>query len=149
MTDETLRGSCLCGSVTYEVTAPYLRFAHCYCSRCRKATGSAHATNLYVALENFRWTSGEELTVRYDLPSARRFATTFCRVCGSPLPHHTRSRSAVVVPAGSLDVEPSLRPQVRIFWSSRAGWSRTEDDLPMLDEVPSDWLRPSASNVKA
>src|SRR5437667_5711866 len=34
--------------------------------------------------------SGEELTARFDLPSAKSFATTFCRNCGSPLPHHTR-----------------------------------------------------------
>jgi hypothetical protein len=58
MTAEALSGSCLCGSVRFEVRQPYLRFAHCYCGRCRKATGSSHATNLYVAPPQFSWVSG-------------------------------------------------------------------------------------------
>jgi hypothetical protein len=130
MADEVLRGSCLCGAVTYEIRAPFLRFAHCHCSRCRKATGSAHASNVYVAPAQFTWTAGRVETVRFDLPSARSFATTFCRQCGAPLPHHTRSGREVVVPAGSLDQEPQLRPQAHIFWDSRPGWSCTEGDLP-------------------
>src|ERR1041385_7268775 len=84
MTGETLRGSCLCGEVTYEVRAPFLRFAHCHCARCCKATGSAHATNLYVPPGQFSWTSRTDSVVRFDLPSAKSFATTFCGRCGSP-----------------------------------------------------------------
>src|SRR2546428_579257 len=120
---EVLAGSCLCGSVAYRVRLPFKQFAHCHCKRCRKATGTGHATNLYVDRPNFEWVRGEELTARFDLPSAKSFATTFCRNCGSPLPHPTRSGRTVVVPAGSLDDEPSISPQARIFWESRAEWA--------------------------
>lgn len=137
--DETIRGSCLCGAVTYVVKAPYLRFVHCYCSRCRRATGASHATNLYVEPDRFSWTSGESYIVRYDLPSAKSFATTFCRRCGGPLPHHTRSGREVVVPAGSLDDEPDLRPQAHIFWGSRARWSCGEEELPRFEEYTDAW----------
>lgn len=106
MKQETLRGGCLCGAVAYEVKAPYLRFAHCYCSRCRKATGASHASNLYVSPERFTWTSGQDLVVRFDLPSAKSFATTFCRRCGGPLPHHTRSGREIIVPASRISVTP-------------------------------------------
>jgi hypothetical protein len=140
MDPERLKGSCLCGAVTYELWAPFLRFAHCHCSRCRKATGSAHATNLYTSPERFRWTSGTEQMVRYDLPTAKGFATTFCRQCGSPLPHLTRSGREVVVPAGSLDSEPSIRPTARIFFESAAGWGCAGGDLPHFSEYP-DWWR--------
>jgi hypothetical protein len=134
MADERLEGSCLCGAVTYEIKAPFLRFAHCYCSRCRKATGSAHASKLYIAPEQFAWTSGQDEVVRFDLPTARSFATTFCRRCGAPLPHHTRSGREIVVPAGSLDNAPSLQPQAHIFWASRASWSCGDDALPHYAE---------------
>jgi hypothetical protein len=142
MTQQPLTGGCLCGAVTYRVTAPFLRFAHCHCSRCRKATGAGYATNLYVAPNRFAWRSGQEFTVRYDLPTARSFATTFCRQCGSPLPHHTRSGREIVIPAGSLDRGPDLKPQARIFWDSRASWSCVGDDVPTFAELP-DWWRPS------
>ncbi len=136
---EVLTGSCLCGAVTYEVRGPFLRFAHCHCRRCCKATGTGHATNLYASPERFEWRSGRELAVRYDLPTARSFATTFCSRCGTPLPHHTRSGREMVVPAGSLDVLPSLAPQVRAFWDSRMPWSCTMDDLPRSAEYPEGW----------
>jgi hypothetical protein len=139
MTNRTLHGSCLCGAVTYRVDVPFLRFAHCHCSRCRKATGSAHASNLYVAPSQFAWTSGEASLVRFDLPTARSFATTFCRSCGAPLPHHTRSGREMVVPAGSLDEEPGVEPRARIFWASRAAWSCGDEGLPRCDEYTDDW----------
>lgn len=136
---ETLTGGCLCGAVIYEVWAPFLRFAHCHCGRCRKATGTGHATNLYCAPERFRWLSGGALVVRYDLPTARSFATVFCQRCGSPLPRHTRSGREVVVPAGSLDEQPQQAPQARIFWDSRVSWSCDGDDLPRYAELPAWW----------
>ena len=139
MDDEVLTGSCLCGAVTYRVRAPFLRFAHCHCGRCRKATGTGHASNLYAVPHQFSWSSGQEHVVRFDLPSAQSFATTFCRRCGSPLPHHTRSGREVVIPAGSLDGVPSLQPQVHIFWGSRVPWSCGSGNLPQAVEYPAGW----------
>ena len=139
MAAEVLRGGCLCGTVTYEVESPLLRFAHCHCSRCRRATGSSHASNLYVVPKQFHWTSGEESVRRYDLPSAPSFSTTFCSRCGAPLPHHTRSGLEVVVPAGSLEEEPELEPQAHIFFESRPGWSCLNRELPQFREYTDNW----------
>lgn len=46
MDESTIHGSCLCGEVTFEVDPPFHKMVHCHCSRCRKATGTGHATNL-------------------------------------------------------------------------------------------------------
>ena len=43
---------------------------------------------------------------------------------------------AVVIPAGSLDSEPPIKPQARIFWDSRADWSCDGDALPRFAEYP-------------
>ena len=142
MTDSTLTGSCLCGAVRYAVRKPFLRFAHCHCGRCRKATGTGHASNIYVDPANFEWIVGREYTKRFDLPTARSFSTTFCTECGAPLPHHTRSGREIVIPAGSLDDPPEAMPQVRIFWDSRAPWSGSNDGVPTAGELP-EWWRPA------
>jgi hypothetical protein len=123
MSDRVLRGSCLCGAVTFELEPPLARFVYCYCSRCRKASGSGRAANLYVAPAQLRFASGAELVRRFDLPSAKSFATAVCSRCGSPLPHTTRSGREWVVPAGALDVEPGLAPSERCEWESRARWA--------------------------
>jgi hypothetical protein len=60
MSQTTLKGSCLCGAVTYEASGEPKRFYHCHCSRCRKATGTGHASNLFLQPGTLRWLSGEE-----------------------------------------------------------------------------------------
>ena len=90
MADEVLDGSCLCGAVRYRVRGPFMRFVHCHCSRCRKATGSGHATNLIAEPANLEWIAGRDQTQRFDLPSAKSFATAVCRTCGSPVPRLSR-----------------------------------------------------------
>jgi len=77
------RGSCLCGEVAFEVEGPFERFVNCHCSRCRKATGAAHSSEVIVAAAALRWLRGEAAVMRFDLPQARSFATAFCRICGS------------------------------------------------------------------
>ena len=126
----TAKGSCLCGDVAFEVDTPFERFVHCHCSRCRKATGTAHASNAVVKAEALRWLHGEELVTRYDLPTARSFATAFCRRCGAPLPHLTRSGREAIIPAGSLDDLLDQRPEKHVHWSSRASWYTLATDLP-------------------
>jgi hypothetical protein len=124
VTHEVLRGSCLCGEVRFEVTPPFARFAWCHCSRCRKATGSERATNAYVSPAQLRWTKGESLVRRWDLPTARSFATAFCTNCGCPVPHATRSGRELIVPAGALDDAPPHGPNEHTEWESRAPWLR-------------------------
>lgn len=133
---EILRGSCLCGVVQYRATKPILSFYHCHCSRCRKASGSAHASNLLTMSDQFSWVAGKDLVVGFDLPTAQKFATAFCSRCGSPVPHLTRSGREVIIPAGSLDSEPGANPQSHIYWKSRASWSCNAGDLPRFDEDP-------------
>lgn len=130
MSEERISGSCLCGKVAYEVTLPFMRFLHCHCSRCRKMTGSVFAANAIVEPDAFRWTRGEELVARYDLPTAKSFASSFCTECGSTMPHATRSGEAVIVPSGTFDEAPDEQPVANIHWDSRAPWCVDPGSLP-------------------
>ena len=125
-----LRGACLCGRVDYEVDLPFDKFIKCHCTRCRGATGSAFAANAYVSPAAFRWISGEDHVARFDLPTARSFSTSFCRTCGSPLPHATRSGSEIIIPAGSLRDDPGVSPTFEACWDSRARWLSDPVGLP-------------------
>jgi hypothetical protein len=129
-------GSCLCKGVAYAVELPFERFMYCHCSRCRKATGAAHAANGFVRSAAFRWLKGAELLKRYDLPEAQRFGLQFCTQCGSKLPHPTRDGKLMVIPAGSLDDDPGSRPQAVIYWASRAPWFTDCSEMTKFDERP-------------
>ena len=127
MAEGVLKGSCLCKSVQYELWPPLTRFNHCYCSRCRKTTGAVRATNLGVPLNQFRWTQGEELISRYDLPEARSFATAICTQCNCPVPHASRISEQMVVPSGTLDTDPGSNPTVHRNWGSRVRWAALDE----------------------
>ncbi len=136
MPKTTLKGSCLCGNIQYEVTGKAQRFYHCHCSRCRKMTGTGHASNLFVSPHTaLTWTKGQELLSHYKVPDAERFATCFCTQCGCPMPRAIPELLAILIPAGSLDSPAPLQVQARVFWNSRAEWS-CSDELPVFAEYP-------------
>jgi len=139
MNDQTVHGSCLCGTVTFEISPPFQTMIHCHCSRCRKSTGTGHATNLAVSPEQLHWLSGEGNIARYDLPTAKSFGKWFCNHCGSPVPKLTRSGTVVVIPAGSLDTAPPIAPTDHIYWASRASWGCSSGGLPTHEELPELW----------
>ena len=136
MSQIILKGRCLCGAVKYEVAGEAKRFYHCHCSRCRKATGTGHASNLFLQPATLKWRSGEENIRAFKLPEAKRFTNQFCEICGGRLPRQPGGTDTVVLPAGSLDDETPIRPQARIFTDSRASWSCCGDEVPTYPGSP-------------
>ena len=136
MPPESIKGSCLCGSVTFEIKGPPSAFRYCHCSRCRKASGSAHAANLFMPQGQFAWLAGEELVSHYKVPTAKTFAVSFCTRCGSRVPHLIRERSEFLIPAGLLDHDPVARPENFIFWDSGAPWYVEPQAIPRFPERP-------------
>ena len=118
--DNEITGSCLCGAIRYSITGRPVRAHNCHCQRCRKIRGAAFASNLFVPLDAFRYTHGEEALRSYKLPEAERFTHVFCSVCGSSLPFLNTARGVAVVPMGSLDDEPGRLPEAHIFVGSKA-----------------------------
>jgi hypothetical protein len=136
MSQEKLSGSCLCGSVKYEVRGDLQRFYHCHCSRCRKSSGTGHASNLIMTNATLVFTHGESLLKQFKVPDALRFSRQFCTECGSPVARFVPELSAVVVPAGSSDDTIPIKPQARIYWDSRTEWTCGGDTLPRFPEGP-------------
>lgn len=129
-------GTCLCGDVQFRLDAPVLGFQYCHCSRCRRFTGSAHAANCFVPPGGLDWLRGEEQVGRFSLEGEPGFPTAFCKRCGSSLPSMSSSGKYWVVPAGTLDEDPGVRPARSIYWDSRAEWFVPTGDLPTHGELP-------------
>lgn len=59
MGDRVIRGSCLCGSVRFEVRSKLGTYRYCYCALCRKNRGTRHTANVLVNPEDYFWTQGK------------------------------------------------------------------------------------------
>jgi hypothetical protein len=129
------RGSCLCGAVRFEVQGNFDRFYLCHCEYCRKDTGSSHAANLFASTATLKWISGEDKVRQFTLTSTRH-AKGFCSICGSALPNTQMNGALLVVPAGSLNSEVSVRPDAHIFVSSKATWDEALETVPIVAKFP-------------
>ena len=76
-------GSCLCGKIKFTISDAIENIVHCHCSLCRKAQGSAFATNANIKSEHFNFLEGEDNLTSYS-PSSTQ-TKYFCKTCGSPM----------------------------------------------------------------
>jgi hypothetical protein len=129
-------GSCLCGEVAYEIRGEPLRMMNCHCERCRLGRSAAHATNVFYKADAFRFTRGESEVREYKVPDAKFHAVAFCSHCGGKVPRVSPERGIVVVPAGSLDTDPGIRPMAHIFVANKAPWFDITDTLPQFAQMP-------------
>lgn len=126
------QGSCLCGAVTLEVQGPITSIIHCHCSKCRKSSGTAYATNGFIATADLCIVSGQDQLGAYEsAPGKKRH---FCRICASPI---FSSNAAVPdklrLRLGILDTDIVERPISHNFVSSKANWDDLDAQLPRSD----------------
>jgi hypothetical protein len=129
-----IQGRCLCGTVRYELDGPVTNLLHCHCSMCRKHHGTPFATWAAAPLAGFRFTAGDDAVERHA--SSAGFHRSFCRHCGSVVPEANATAGLAICPAGNLDGDLGIEPQLHMFVGSKAPWYRITDDLPQYDEYP-------------
>jgi hypothetical protein len=125
-------GGCLCGNVRFEITGSIRNIVYCHCSQCRKAQGSAFATNGIVNAADFKILSGADALTGYEsTPGQTKY---FCRFCGSPILSKTELRPEQVrVRLGTIESDIFERPLAHVFVTSKANWEEITGDLPQYE----------------
>lgn len=127
-------GSCLCGTVHFEINGDFDSFYLCHCQHCQKGTGSAHAANLFSQSAKLTWRSGKEAVTQFMLAGSRH-NRCFCKLCGSALPS-SQLEGMLVVPAGCLDTVLEMMPTAHIYTNRQACWVSHLDDVPKFEGLP-------------
>ena len=127
------RGSCLCGSIRFEVDEFIPRTGNCQCSMCRKFHGAAYATLAEAHRDHFRWTAGKELLKTYT--AANHTTRGFCATCGSSLTFASAAADPdiVEIALACFDDEVPVKPDAHIYVGSGAGWAAPQDELPRYE----------------
>ncbi len=128
-------GSCLCGSIQYQIEGELEPVQLCHCRQCRKAQGTPFVSNIPVAASAFRITSGEDAMKEYESTPGKIRA--FCGRCGSPiLSRRTTMPEVVRIRAGTINEDLPVRPAFHIFAAHKANWWEIQDSLPQYSDFP-------------
>ncbi|MDX1428688.1 MAG: GFA family protein [Rhodothermales bacterium] len=134
-----MKGCCLCGRVEYEIGGAPLGTNYCHCRQCRKASGSAFATNAAFEKTIFRVVRGEDLITAYESSPGK--LRHFCAGCGSPIySSSSKSPDVVYVRVGTIDDDEGVRPDIHIHVSSKAPWYEIRDPLPQREKEEDLWF---------
>jgi hypothetical protein len=98
---------------------------------CQRNHGAGYVTWIALPKQQLAFDAGENELVRYE--SSSHGSRSFCGRCGtSLLCVSTHRPEEVDVPLANLKGEIDRKPQLHIFWSDRASWTRVDDGLPRL-----------------
>lgn len=123
----SIRGSCLCGGVRFELDEPFTSVVQCHCTNCKKISGGTGTVNGRAPTSVIRILSGEELL--HTFQPAEGTAKTFCSECGSnlfgggwPTSEHASVRLS------AIDTHFDRKPEAHNFVRSVAPWEVLVDD---------------------
>ncbi|MFC3153318.1 GFA family protein [Litoribrevibacter euphylliae] len=126
-----IQGSCLCGSIKYEISGEVGGIVHCHCPTCRKAHASAFSSVVAVQDEDFTLLDGDTLKFYESSPGKQRF---FCSNCGSQIYAKREGTPHIVLRLGCLDSDINAQEKEHIWVSQKASWYDIDSDLPKRNE---------------
>ena len=130
-------GGCLCGTIRYEVNAEPQGIQNCHCDNCRKVTGSAFATNIFVADDDVVITQGEPRSHSHIADSGNTLVKEFCANCGSQLFGHGTGRPGVRnIKVGSIDDASFVQPVADLYVKRALPFTQIDSSLDGFDEMP-------------
>jgi hypothetical protein len=116
MSDQTLTGSCFCGSVRFSIPASSVGVIACHCHDCQKMHG-----NYNVMLGSPRGDlvfEADSTLIWFD--SSEKAKRGFCRTCGSRLFKDNLGAPLMMVSAGAIN-EPTGKSIIKNLWEASKG----------------------------
>lgn len=130
-TAASVPGSCLCGTVRFEVTLPTRFCVHCHCSMCRRSHGAGFVTWFGVPKASFRLVSGEATLTLYQ--SSDHGTRSFCSRCGSSLfCALDHDPDTIDITLASMLGPIDRAPEAHVHFDTRVEWVSVADELPKV-----------------
>lgn len=126
------KGSCLCGSISFEVEDFGTEAANCHCTMCRKFHGSAYGT--LVPVTGLQWLSGKDLIK--DYVAGNGTIRSFCTDCGSSIGFRSKGSSIedLEIAIATFDDDIPVQVDAQIYTKYKANWVQLQNDLPVYKE---------------
>ena len=126
----SVKGSCVCKGVVFELSGELRDVVFCHCSQCRKTSGHFWAAT-QVSKENLNFIKAISLSW-YD--SSDKAHRGFCNRCGSSMFYERKGIDKISIAAGSLEALTSLDRRCHIYVASKGDYYDIPDNLPKFEE---------------
>jgi hypothetical protein len=134
---KNITGGCLCGMIRYKIDGEPFRIANCHCDDCRKATGSAYATNLFFNETQVVVLHGKPKKFSHIADSGNSMTKEFCDNCGSQIFGSGAFRPGVVnIKVGSIDDANFVSPEVNLYTSHALSCTHIDGDVDNFEKMP-------------
>jgi hypothetical protein len=134
-----VEGGCVCGALSYRLSAGPLYVIACHCLPCQCLSGSDYSLSMFVKREHFALLTGSAARCDRTADSGRMVAGFFCGECGVRVWHENlHSPQLLNIKAGTLD-DPSWAVPVGHIWTQRKkSHVRFADDAILVQGQPKD-----------
>ncbi len=124
--EEPLTGGCACGTIRFQVTAPFKTAGYCHCKRCQRRSGALWSLNAVADGASLEIVQGAE-ALRTWRPEDGK-PKSFCGECGGHVFSGEPGDASLGVRLGAVDGDPGIRPSWRQWLESAPDWEPIPDD---------------------
>jgi hypothetical protein len=118
-----MAGTCRCGQVKIEISAPPLMTAACHCTGCQRMSGSAFSLTAIIPAGGFRVTEGEPVIGGLRGPELDHY---FCPACMSWMFTRVKAYDAFVNVRPTMLDDPSwFSPFIETMTKEKLAWAQT------------------------
>ena len=128
-----IQGGCLCGAVRYSIVGEPVFQLYCYCTDCRRVSGTDGYAAYVVQRSDLTLDQGEPTSFSVTAKSGRTNTRNFCGKCGSRLWADLELGFASVA-GGSLD-DPEVFPTMVHCENDAPSWGRVPEVLESLSDA--------------
>ena len=132
-----MRGSCGCGSVTYELLSRPMFTHACHCKNCQTQTGGPFALNAILETDSLKLISGDLQPFKMATGSGLGQTVFRCSNCYVATWGHyaAAGNGFVYIRVGTLDDPSICQADVHLFTKSKLAWLTLPNDAPAFEEM--------------
>lgn len=129
-------GSCMCGNVKFEADGDPVFSGNCHCEDCRKTSGAAYSTFVFMNKEDVKLT-GKVSSYDHKADSGNVLTKHFCGNCGCPMYTENEVRPTMVgLRAGVINEHETVKPTVNVFTGNKIASTPLDPKLAAFEKMP-------------
>ena len=121
-----LRGTCMCGAISWAYSGPVTRSLVCHCSDCQKATSSPFTAFVGLRAPLLSWTGAPN-----HFESSPGTHRGFCPTCGTRLYFRSdKWPDEIHMHAATLEDPAVYEPTAQVVMRSKVPWLKELENIP-------------------